>query len=77
MSAKGRNLRLIEVPVVTDALPQIAAAIHITVMRSEIRSVMGPGLGEIIKTVKAHSIGPTGPWLQIETGTPQLCAFSS
>ena len=59
-------MRLIEVPVVTDTLPQIAAAIHITVMRSEIRSVMGPGLGEIIKTGKAQSIGPTGPWFTHE-----------
>jgi hypothetical protein len=46
MSAKGKNLRLIEGPVVTDTLPQMAAAIHITVVRSEIRSVMGPGLEE-------------------------------
>jgi len=62
MSAKGKNLHLIEAPVVTDTLPQMAAAIHITVVRNEIRSVMGRGLGEIIKTVKAQSIGPTGPW---------------
>ena len=62
MSAKGKNLRLIEAPVVTDTLPQLAAAIHITVLRSKIRSVMGPGLREILKAVKAQSIGPTGPW---------------
>jgi hypothetical protein len=47
---------------VTDTLPQMAAAIHITVVRSEIRSAMGPGLGEILKTVKAQGIGPSGPW---------------
>jgi hypothetical protein len=44
---------------VTDTLPHMAEAIHITVVRSEIRSVMGPSLGEIIKAVKAQSIGPT------------------
>jgi effector-binding domain-containing protein len=62
MSAKGKNLLWIEAPVLTDTPPQMAAAIHITVARSEIRSVMGPGLAEIIKAVKAQSIGPTGPW---------------
>jgi effector-binding domain-containing protein len=40
----------------------MAAAIHLTIPRSEIRSVMGPGLGEIMSAVKAQGIGPAGPW---------------
>lgn len=55
-------LRLIESPVVIDTAPQLAAAIHVTVPRSQIQSVMGPGLTEVLGAVKAQGIGPTGPW---------------
>jgi effector-binding domain-containing protein len=62
LPAEGSTLRLIESPVVTDTVPQLAAAIHVTVPRSEIRSVMGPGLTEIMTAVKDQGIGPAGPW---------------
>jgi uncharacterized protein YndB with AHSA1/START domain/effector-binding domain-containing protein len=61
-SAEGNTLRLTEEPVVTETTPQLAATIHVTVPRSEIRSVMGPGLTEIMTAVKAQGVGPTGPW---------------
>jgi uncharacterized protein YndB with AHSA1/START domain/effector-binding domain-containing protein len=53
---------LIDAPVITESAARLAAAIHLTIPRSEIRSVMGPGLGEITAAVKAQRIGPTGPW---------------
>src|SRR5262249_59726182 len=53
---------LIDDPEVTETAPQLAAAIHMTVPRSQIRSVMGPGLTEIMTAVKAQGIGPKGPW---------------
>src|ERR1700736_5844957 len=34
---------LIEVPVITETTARLAAAIHLTIPRSQIRSVMGPG----------------------------------
>jgi uncharacterized protein YndB with AHSA1/START domain/effector-binding domain-containing protein len=54
--------RLIEAPVVTDTPPQLAAAIHLTVPRNEIQSVMGPGLAEIMTAVAAQGLAPSGPW---------------
>ena len=61
-SAKDKNLRLIDAPALVDIAPQLAAAIHITVVKSKIHSAMGSGLKEIMKTVQAQNIGPTGPW---------------
>ena len=53
---------MIEAPQITEITAQLAAIIHLTIPRSEIRSVMGPGLGELMAAVKAQGIGPAGPW---------------
>jgi uncharacterized protein YndB with AHSA1/START domain/effector-binding domain-containing protein len=53
---------LINNPVITEAAPQLAAAIHVTIPRSEIQSVMGAGLTEIMTAVKVQGIGPAGTW---------------
>lgn len=53
---------IIDVPTITETSPQLAAAIHLTIPRSEIRTAMGPGLNEIMSAVKAQGIGPAGPW---------------
>jgi uncharacterized protein YndB with AHSA1/START domain/effector-binding domain-containing protein len=50
------------VPVITESKPQMAAAIHLTIPRGEIRSVMGPGLTEVMTAVRAQGAGPAGPW---------------
>jgi uncharacterized protein YndB with AHSA1/START domain/effector-binding domain-containing protein len=60
--AQGATLRLIDTPVVKKTAPQLAAAVHVTVPRNEIQTVMGPGLTEIMTAVKAQGIGPVGPW---------------
>lgn len=49
-------------PQITETTTQVAATIHLTDPRSEIRSVMGPGLAEVMAAVKTQGIGPTGPW---------------
>ena len=59
---EGEPEHLIEAPVITETAPRLAAAIHFTIPRSQIRSVMGPGLSEIMAAVQAQGIGPTGPW---------------
>lgn len=41
---------------------QKTAFIHLTVPRSEIRNVMGPGLQELRATVEAQGIAVTGAW---------------
>jgi uncharacterized protein YndB with AHSA1/START domain/effector-binding domain-containing protein len=58
----GGGVPIIDAPMVAETAPQLAAAIHLTVARSEIRTVMGPGLNEIMTAVKSQGIGPAGPW---------------
>jgi uncharacterized protein YndB with AHSA1/START domain/effector-binding domain-containing protein len=53
---------LIGMPTVTETPPQLAATIHVTIPRSEIRTVMGPGLTELMTAVKSQGVGPAGPW---------------
>jgi uncharacterized protein YndB with AHSA1/START domain/effector-binding domain-containing protein len=60
--ASPRTAPLIDVPVITETTPQLAAAIHVTVPRDGIRSVMGPGLTEIMTTIKAQGLTQAGPW---------------
>jgi uncharacterized protein YndB with AHSA1/START domain/effector-binding domain-containing protein len=60
--AGGLPQHLVDAPVVADTAPRLAAAIHVTIPRSEIRSVIGPGLTEIMAAVTAQGIGPAGPW---------------
>jgi effector-binding domain-containing protein len=53
---------MIDAPQVLQTTAQLTAFIHVTIPRSEIRAVMGPGIGEVMAAVKAQGIGPTGPW---------------
>lgn len=62
LSLPADGTPVIDVPMVTETTPQLAAAIHLMVPRNEIRSVMGPGLNEIMAAVQSQGIGPTGPW---------------
>jgi len=41
---------------------QRIAVIHLTIPRADIRSVMGPGVRELMAAVAAQNIAPTGPW---------------
>jgi uncharacterized protein YndB with AHSA1/START domain/effector-binding domain-containing protein len=53
---------IIDTPRITRTTAQLAAVIHLTIPRNEIRSAMGPGLTEVMAAVKAQGIGPAGPW---------------
>jgi effector-binding domain-containing protein len=52
---------MIDTPTITQTTVQIAAVIHLTIPREEIRNVMGPGMSEVIAAVTAQGIGPAGP----------------
>lgn len=52
---------MLETPHITQSTPQQAAVIHLTIPRDQIRTMMGPGIQEVIDTVVAQRIGPTGP----------------
>jgi uncharacterized protein YndB with AHSA1/START domain/effector-binding domain-containing protein len=71
-----RDLELIDVPVITETTSQLVASIHMSIPRSEMRSVMGPGLNEIMTAVKAQGIGPSGPWFDHHLKTdPEVFDF--
>ena len=53
---------MIDTPHITTTSAQPTARIRLTVPRSEIQQVMGPGIGEVMSTVAAQGIAVTGPW---------------
>ena len=64
---------MIDTPQITTIPAQLVAKIHLTIPRSEIRSMMGPGISEVMAAVSGQGIGPTGPWfthhLQMQPAT--------
>jgi effector-binding domain-containing protein len=52
---------MLEAPYVTQSEEQMAAVIHMTVPRDQIRNAMGPGIQALIDAVRAQGIGPAGP----------------
>lgn len=53
---------MIDTPQVVQSTALPAAVLHVTIPRSEIRSVMGPGYREVMDAVKAQGLAPAGPW---------------
>jgi effector-binding domain-containing protein len=53
---------MLDTPQVVNTESQATALIHLKIPRSEIRSVMGPGLRELKDEVEAQGIAITGPW---------------
>lgn len=52
---------MLETPHITHTEARESAIIHLTIPRSEIQSVMGPGIEELMETVTAQGIEPAGP----------------
>jgi effector-binding domain-containing protein len=52
---------MIDKPQIVQSAAQLAAVIHITVPRKEIRTVMGPAMGEVMAVVAAQGMAPAGP----------------
>lgn len=53
---------MIDTPRIVQTAEQPTAVIRLTVPRDQIRTVMGPGIGELMAAVAAQGIAPTGPW---------------
>jgi effector-binding domain-containing protein len=49
---------MLDTPQITQTAAQVTAVIRLTIPREAIRSVMGPGIGELMATVAAQGIGP-------------------
>jgi effector-binding domain-containing protein len=53
---------MIDTPRIERTDAQSTAIIRLTVPRTEMRTVMGPGLGELMATLQAQRIVTAGPW---------------
>ena len=53
---------MIETPTIVDLPAQAYAALAIFVARDQIKTVMGPGIQELMATLKVQGITPTGSW---------------
>lgn len=53
---------MLDTPQITSTSSQLAAIVPLTVPRSEIQEVMGPGVMEAMKVAGEQSIGPAGAW---------------
>jgi effector-binding domain-containing protein len=53
---------MIDEPKIVQTQSVRMAAIHITVPREKIREAMGPGYQELMETLKAQGVEPSGPW---------------
>jgi effector-binding domain-containing protein len=53
---------MIDTPMIARSTAVLTAMIALKVPRSEIQTVMGPGLGEIMAVLGAQGITPAGPW---------------
>jgi effector-binding domain-containing protein len=53
---------MLDTPKIVQTTDRHSAVIHLTIPRSEIQQVMGPGISEIFSTLAAQGISPTGPW---------------
>ena len=54
---------MLDTPQIVQTSDQLTAVIRLTVPRSEIQQVMGPGIAELMQVVSTQGIGPAGPWL--------------
>jgi effector-binding domain-containing protein len=53
---------MLEEPQLAQFPAQLTAVIRLTIPRAEIRKVMGPGIGELMRAVADQRIRPSGPW---------------
>ena len=53
---------MIDTPTILQTEKQLTAAIRLTIPRSEMQHVMGPGIGELMATVAAQGKSLSRPW---------------
>lgn len=49
-------------PSIVEVPARLAAAVHVTIPRNQIQSVMGPALMEVLGAVKEQGLNPSGAW---------------
>lgn len=53
---------MLEKPQIVQTSARLTAVIRLTVPRTEIQAVMGPGLSEIMAALSSQGVVPAGPW---------------
>ena len=53
---------MIDPPQILQTKPQLTAVIPLTIPKDQIREVMGPGITELMSTLAAQGVKPTGTW---------------
>lgn len=53
---------MIDTPIITLSKAKQTAVIHLTIPRAEIQQMMAPAHQEVMATIAAQGIAPTGPW---------------
>lgn len=53
---------MLDEPKIVQTSAQKTAVIHLTIPREKIQEEMGPTFTELMSTIKAQGITPTGPW---------------
>ena len=53
---------MIDTPQITQTAAQWIAIIHLHIPRDQIRTVMGPGIRELMETLSTQGITPAGSW---------------
>jgi uncharacterized protein YndB with AHSA1/START domain len=57
-----RLAQILDSPQIVRTTAHAVALLHLTVPRTEIQKVMGPGLQELMAAVAAQGVATTGPW---------------
>jgi effector-binding domain-containing protein len=67
---------MIDTPHITQIAAQTTAVVRLSNPPEEMRAVVGPGIGELMKTVAAQGVGPAGPWfIHMLRMTPEVWDF--
>jgi effector-binding domain-containing protein len=61
MSIHGKATTMLETPQIQHTAAQLTAIIRLTIPRSEIQTVMGPAIGEVLGAIEAQGLKPAGP----------------
>lgn len=53
---------MIDAPTITQTTTQHTAVVHLTIPRSDIQKEMGPARQDVMRTLAAQGVTPSGPW---------------
>ena len=61
---------MLATPKITETPTQLVACLHLIIPHDEIRSVMGPGVNELMSAIATQGVAATGPWFTHHFAVP-------